>query len=537
MSSPSDSAGFDYDWIIIGSGFGGSVSALRLAEKGYRVAVLECGRRFEDDEFAQSTWRLHRYFWAPRFGLRGVMRLTLFKDVFIASGCGVGGGSLGYANTLYVPDADSFYQDPQWASLADWRSELAPYYATAEHMLGVTDYGPMGAADHLIERLADDLGVSSTFRPTRVGVFLGEPEVTVPDPYFGGDGPDRTGCKRCGSCMIGCRVGAKNTLMKNYLWFAERAGATVIPHRMVTDIRPLGALDGSDGYSVDSRHSGSWIRTRKSTLTARGIIVAAGALGTSKLLLTCKDRGSLPNLSAQLGHLVRTNSESILAVSAPRGSHDFSNSVAISSSIYPDPHTHIEPVTYGRGGDAMSLLSTLLVGDGTRLTRPLKFLGQVLRHPLRFARLCWPVGWSSRTFLVLVMQSRDNAIRIEGRRRFLRRGLRFQTVQNDDRPNPTFIPIANEAAERIAGYMGGVAQSSVTEALFNVPTTAHLMGGAAIGESADTGVVDATHHAFGYENLLVVDGSAIPANVGVNPSLTITALAERAMDRIPPREP
>jgi cholesterol oxidase len=537
-----DERAFDADWIVVGSGFGGSVSALRLAEGGHATLVLECGRRFEDHDFAKSTWDLRRYFWAPALGLRGIMRLSLFRDVFIATGAGVGGGSLGYANTLYRPKEDDFYESEQWAALGSWKTELAPHYDTAERMLGVTDYGPEGYTDELIRRLGRDLGVEDTFRMTRVGVFLGESGVEVPDPYFGGEGPARAGCRRCGACMVGCRYNAKNTLVKNYLWFAERAGARILPDREVTRIVPLDAAgepdpasDGSHGWLVVTEHPGAWVRRRRREFRARrGVVVSAGALGTTRLLLRQRIEGSLPRLSERLGHLVRTNSEAILGVTAPDDSHDFSQTVAISSSIYPDPHTHVEPVTYGGGGGAIGMLSTLMVGGGTRVTRPLKLLGQVLLHPIRFAKVTWPHRWSRRSFLVLVMQSHDNAIRLRGRRRWLRRGIKVTTSQDLGRPNPTYLPIANESAALLAGYVGGIPQSSVTEALLNVPTTAHLLGGCVIGADASRGVVDARHRAFGYEGLLIVDGSTMPANVGVNPSLTITAMAERAMSFVDP---
>lgn len=527
----------EYDWIVVGSGFGGSTAALRLSEQGHRVLVLEAGRRFADHEHARSTWDLRNYFWAPALGLRGILRLSLFRDVFIATGVGVGGGSLGYANTLYRPRTDDFYEAPQWAGLADWKAELAPHYDTAERMLGVTEYGPPGPTDELFRWLGGELGVEETFRMTRVGVFLGEPGVEVDDPYFGGAGPRRAGCRRCGACMVGCRYNAKNTLLKNYLWFAERAGATILPEREVTYLRPLDAdgrpdrdASGRHGWLVDTEHPGAWLRRRRRSFRARqGVVVAAGALGSTRLLLRQRMEGTLPRLSDRLGHLVRTNSESILGVTAPDDGHDFSRTVAISSSIYPDPHTHVEPVTYGAGGGAIGVLSTLMVGDGTRVTRPLKFLGQCLRHPVRLLRITFPRRWSRRSFLVLVMQSHDGAIQLRGRRRLLRRGIGLTTRQQADNPNPTFLPIANHSAELLARRIGGIAQSSVTEALFNVPTTAHLLGGCAIGRSAEEGVVDAHHRAFGYDNLLVVDGSAMPANVGVNPSLTITAMAERAM--------
>jgi cholesterol oxidase len=524
----------DFDWLVIGSGFGGSVAALRLAEKGYRVGVLECGRRFGDEDFAESAWQMRRYFWMPRIGMRGIFRLTIFKDVFIASGNGVGGGSLGYANTLYRAQP-AFFTNPQWEGLAEWDRELRPHYDTAERMLGVADYEGMTAADSLLQEYGEEIGVGETYKQTRVGIFFGPAGEEVDDPYFGGEGPRRTGCTRCAACMIGCRVGAKNTLVKNYLWFAERLGVEVIPEREVTEIRPAGPPDGSEGYEVHTVHPGAWIRKRRRTFTARGVIVAAGALGTNKLLASCRHSGALPNVSDRLGHVVRTNSESIQAVTALGDGADFSKAVAISSSIYPDPDTHIEVVSYGRNGDAMSRLFTMMTGDGTRLTRPLKWLGAMLRHPLKTLRLFWwPFGWSRRTIILLVMQSLDTAMRLVPKRRLLGRGVRLQTEQDPERPNPTFIPAAEAAAKWFAERMGGVAQSGLTESAFNIPTTAHILGGAVIGATPADGVVDAHNRVFGYQNLLITDGAAVPANPGVNPSLTITALAERAMTFVPP---
>jgi cholesterol oxidase len=527
----------DYDWIVVGSGFGGSVAALRLAEKGYRVAVLECGRRYRDEDFAESTWNLRRYYWMPKIGLRGIFRMTVFKDVFIVSGSGVGGGSLGYANTLYRA-RPAFFRDPQWDSLGEWESALDPHYETAERMLGVTDYPLEGPADLLLKEYGEEIGVGETYKHTRVGAFFGESGKEVPDPYFGGDGPPRSGCIGCGSCMVGCRYNAKNTLVKNYLWFAEQLGVEILPERQVTDVRSIsgGAADGSDGYEVTSERSGSWLRKRRSTLTARGVVIAAGALGTNKLLADCSDRGSLPRISSRLGDLVRTNSESINAVTAPSDERDFAKSVAISSSIYPDPDTHIEVVTYGRRADSMSYLFTLLTGKGTKLSRPLLWLGQILRHPIRFLRLLWPFRWSRRTVILLVMQTLDNAIRLRPKRRLLGRGVKLQTEQDPEKPNPTFIPAADAVARWMADRTGGVAQSGINEAIFNIPTTAHILGGAAIGADPEHGVVDERNRVFGYENLLVCDGAAIPANPGVNPSLTITALAEHAMGQVPAKE-
>jgi cholesterol oxidase len=518
-------ASFDFDWLVIGSGFGGSVSALRLTEKGYKVGVLECGRRFSDDEFAKSSWDVRRYYWMPRLGMKGILRLTLFKDVLVASGCGVGGGSLGYANTLYVPPRE-FFHDPQWGELRDWESRLAPHYSEAQRMLGVVTYDRDDEPGRLVKALGEELGVGATYQRTRVGVFLGRPGETVKDPYFGGEGPDRTGCLRCGRCMVGCPHGAKNTLVKNYLWFAERDGAVVMPERTVIDISPLGAPDGSDGYVVTSERSGAWLRKDRRKHNA-------GVLGTSQLLQRCRLGGSLPAISPRLGELVRTNSEAIVVATAKDRTADYSSGIAIGASIYPESRTHIGPVTYGRAGDAMSLLYTLLTGEGTRITRPLRWLAGIARHPLRFARTLSPVGWSQRSILLVVMQTLDNAIALRARPARFGTGVRLHTEQDAERPNPTFIPAANDAAARLARRIDGVAQSNITEAVANIPTTAHILGGAVIGASPKDGVIDAHQRVFGYENLLVCDGAAVPANVGVNPSLTITALAEHAISHVP----
>jgi cholesterol oxidase len=519
------------------------VAALRLSEKGYRVAVLECGRRYADDEYAASTWNLRRFLWAPQVGLRGIMRLTPFKDIFIASGSAVGGGSAVYANTLYRAKP-AFFENPQWAGLQDWSAALQPHYDTAEKMLGVTTVPFSSGGQELLKEVAEHFGVGETFTRTPVGVFFGEPGQAVSDPYFGGEGPARTGCLRCGACMVGCRHGAKNTLLKNYLWFAEKLGAEIVADCAVTDIQPIraasggaaeggsDAADGRDGYRVTTQMPGAWIAKKRRTFTARGVIVAAGALGTSRLLIRCKESGSLPRLSDRLGELVRTNSESILAVTLPDDARAPWNDVAISASIHPRPDTHIEFCTYGQRGDFMALMLAPLTGNGSRLTRPLMMLGSILRHPLRFIRGRWPFGWSARTLVVLVMQTSDNAIAFRPTRGLFG-GIGLRTEQDPEKPNPTFIDVANEVTEWIAAHTGGIPQSGFLEALANIPTTAHILGGAAIGRDTSSGVVDFRHRVFGYENFLVCDGAAMPANPGVNPALTITALAEHAMSYLP----
>ncbi|MFB7719511.1 GMC oxidoreductase [Nocardia sp. NPDC056100] len=522
----------EFDWLVIGSGFGGSVSALRLSEKGYRVGVLEAGRRFAPEDFAERASQVARYYFLPGLKMRGIFRPTLFKDVFVVTGAGVGGGSLTYANTLYRSRPE-FATNPQWAHLGDWDSELAPHYEVAERMLGVVDYDADGPADTLLREYATEHGFGGTYARSRVGVFLGEPGKTVPDPYFDGAGPERTGCVRCGSCLLGCRHNAKNTLDKNYLWFAEQRGTSILPQRTVIDIRPLGAADGGDGYAVTTVATGRWFRRDRQVHTARGVVVAGGALGTNRLLLRCKLSGSLPGLSNRLGTLVRTNSESILAVTAPDDGNDFAHGLALTSGVYPSPSTHIQPVTYGAGGDFMSLLTTLATARGTRRTRPLYYLGTVLRHPVRFARATRIRHASRRTVLLTTMESVDNSISLRVRFRLPTGYPVLTTEQDPNHPIPQFIPAAYAAAEAIADKIGGVVRAAVPEAIASIPTTAHILGGAVIGESPATGVVDARHRVFGYRNLLVCDGAAIPANVGVNPSLTITAMVERAMSFLP----
>lgn len=527
---------FDFDWLVIGSGFGGSVSALRLAEKGYRVGVFERGRRYRDEDLPESAWQFGKYLWAPQFGLNGIMRMSLFRHVFFPSQSGVGGGSTVYGGVLYRAKQE-FFENVQWRGLGRWDQLLQPHYATAERMLGVMTVPFDSPNQQLARRLAQHFGTERTFTRAPTGVFFGEPGKTVKDPYFGGEGPDRTGCTRCGACMVGCRVGAVNSLVKNYLWFAEKRGVQILAEREVVDVTPVGAADGSEGYRVTTqRPGGPWLISDRQTHTARGVVFAGGSLGTNELLANCKHRGSLPFISDRLGELVRTNSESVLNVRLPEDRKTW-NDVTASSSVHVDQDTHIEFLTYGRHADFLSLLCTILVGKGNRLTRPLKWLGNILLHPVQWLKSMWPVGWSRHMVMLLVMQPLDNAIRLRARKRWFGRGYRLVTEQNRDKPNPTYIEMGNQAARWLAQHTGGIAQSNVLEALGNIPTTAHVLGGAVIGADAASGVIDRHLHVFGYKNLLVCDGAAVPANPGVNPALTITALAEYAMAQIPAAVP
>ncbi|MDQ0377466.1 GMC family oxidoreductase [Amycolatopsis thermophila] len=513
----------DYDVIVVGSGFGGSVAALRLTEKGYRVAVVEAGRRFADDEFAKTSWDLKRYLWAPALGCFGIQRIHLLRDVMILAGAGVGGGSLVYANTLYRP-LKPFYRDRQWAHITDWESELAPYYDQASRMLGVVTNPTVTPSDEVMQKVAADMGVAESYHPTPVGVFFDKPGERVADPFFGGAGPERTGCTECGSCMTGCRVGAKNTLVKNYLYLAERGGAKVIPLTTVTAVRPRG--DGS--FEVDVRKTGTRSKKFRTTLTAGQVVLAAGTWGTQRLLHEMRDQGVLPRLSPKFGELTRTNSEAIIGAGRPRvdPDHDYSKGVAITSSFHPDETTHIEPVRYGKGSNAMSLLQTIATDGSAQAPRWLQAVRFLVKHPVQSAKLLNGYRWSERTVILLVMQSLDNSITT-----YTKRGLfgrrRYTSKQGHGEPNPSFIPAGHQANELTAKHIDGIAGGTWGE-VFDIPLTAHFIGGAPIGTSPEDGVIDPYHRVFNYPGLSIVDGTAITANLGVNPSLTITAQAERA---------
>ncbi|WP_156687346.1 GMC oxidoreductase [Mycobacterium sp. Marseille-P9652] len=522
----------DYDVLIIGSGFGGSVSALRLTEKGYRVGVLEAGRRFEDKDFAETSWDLRKFLWAPRLGCYGIQRIHPLKNVMILAGAGVGGGSLNYANTLYVPPKQ-FFADRQWAHITDWHDELMPHYDQAQRMLGVVTNPTVTDADKVLREVADDMGCGDTWVPTPVGVFFGPdgtktPGKTVPDPFFGGAGPDRTGCLECGCCMTGCRYGAKNTLLKNYLGLAESAGAEVIPMTTVKGFeqRPDGV------WEVRTVRTGSWLRRDRRTFTAEHLILAAGTWGTQHLLFNMRDKGKLPRLSDRLGVLTRTNSESIVGAGKLQvePNLDLTHGVAITSSIHPTSDTHVEPCRYGKGSNAMGLLQTLMTDGtgpgGTDVPRWRQLLEQAVDDPRRMVRMLNVRQWSERTLIALVMQHLDNSITTFTKRGKL--GIRWYTSkQGHGDPNPSWNPVGNEVTRRVAEKIDGVAGGTWGE-LFNIPLTAHFLGGAAISDSPERGLIDPYHRVWNYPNLYVVDGAAVSANLGVNPSLTITAQAERA---------
>ncbi|OBK23672.1 GMC oxidoreductase [Mycobacterium asiaticum] len=522
---------FDYDVLVIGSGFGGSVTALRLSEKGYRVGVLEAGRRFADQDFAKNNWHIRDYLFKPSVGCYGIQRIDVLSDAVVLSGAGVGGGSLVYANTLYQPD-DPFYADPRWSHITDWKDELAPWYDQATRMLGVETYPRTTPSDKVMLQIATDLGVADSFHATRVGVCFTDadgkpapPGAPVGDPYFGGAGPDRNACLHCGECMTGCRHNAKNTLVKNYLYLAEKLGATIHPLTTVVDVRPR----SGGGYDVITRRTGAKLRRRRRIFTAEQVVFSAAALGTQRLLHRLRDGGSLPRISPRLGELSRTNSEAILAVRARRDDVDYSEGVAITSSIHPDSHTHIEPCRYGHDSNLMGLMGTVLVdgvdgltkGRGRWRTGMKEFVRQ--RRDLR--RLLNPKRWSEQTIPLLVMQTHDNSLTTYTRRWLF--GRRMVTRQGVGEPNPTWIPVGHEVARRAAEHLDGIAGGAWAD-LADIPMTGHFIGGCVIGETPDDGVVDPYHRMHGYPGLHVIDGSTITANLGVNPSLTITALAERA---------
>jgi len=518
-----------YDVIVVGSGFGGSVSALRLAEKGYRVAVLEKGKRYRPGDFPETNWNIKKSLWRPELGLYGIWGLTLLRHVFVLHGVGVGGGSLNYCNNLLVPP-DEVFAKPGWGP-GSWKERLAANYRTAQRMLGANPSPTVGRADRILREIGREIRGEDTFHVNDVGVFFGESGRTVPDPYFGGRGPDRTGCTFCGACMTGCREGGKNTLDKNYLYLAEALGAEVIPETEVTAVKPAG-----DGWEVRTRRS-SGLSRKVRTFRAAGVVLSGGVMGTVKLLLRCRRAGLLPNLSPRLGDFVRTNSEALVGAVARDPEADYSDHISINSGIHPDEHTHVEVVRFARGSDLMGLVTTLLTDGGGRVPRAVRYLGTVIRHPLDFLRDLNPVGWGARTPILLVMQTTESHMQVDYRPRWYRLGAcSMNTRLAPGAPAiPSYIPVANEIARRMADRIDGRAVSSWPEVLFDVPTTAHILGGAVMGETPEQGVVGFDGQVHGHPGLYVVDGSNVPVNLGVNPSLTITAMAETVMETLVPK--
>ncbi|WP_406272241.1 GMC family oxidoreductase [Streptomyces sp. NBC_00191] len=540
-----DESEYDYDVIVVGSGFGGSVSALRLTEKGYRVGVLEAGRRFTRETLPKNSWDLRNYLWAPALGLFGIQRIHLLGNVMVLAGAGVGGGSLNYANTLYVPPA-AFFEDPQWKDITNWQEELAPYYDQAKRMLGVRLNPTMTPSDVHLKATAQAMGVGDSFHMAPVGVYFGDgedadgtstakPGQEVDDPYFGGVGPSRKACTECGECMTGCRHGAKNTLNENYLYLAEKAGAVVHPMTSVVTVTE----DSRGGFAISTLPSDNKRKGQGRTFTARRVVIAAGTYGTQTLLHRMKDGGLLPRISSRLGELTRTNSEALVGALTDnrryRKKHgaekvDFTRGVAITSSIHPDENTHIEPVRYGRGSNAMGSLTILQVPYSAR-SRVAAWFGNMARHPWLAARSLSSRRWSERAIIGLVMQSLDNSLTTYRKPKGIGKGL-LTARQGHGAPNPNQIPEATRAASLLAEEINGFPGSNIGE-LMGTPLTAHFLGGCPIGASGEEGVIDPYHRLWGHPGISVVDGAAVSANLGVNPSLTITAQAERAMSLWP----
>jgi cholesterol oxidase len=525
-----------FDFVIIGSGFGGSVSAMRLAEKGYRVLVLERGKRFEAEDFPKTNWNIFKYLWWPAARCFGFMGINFFDDITILNGSGVGGGSLVYA-CVHIKPGQTFFETGDWRELADWARELEPHFETASRMLGVTENPESWPADHILEEIATELGQEETFKPTPVAIYFGEPEKAVPDPYFVGKGPDRSGCVYCGGCMVGCRHNAKNTLDKNYLYFAEKYGAEVRPEANVVNILPLGGNQPDKArYGIVYEKTTDWILKRRKIVRARNVVFSAGVLGTVDLLLRCRDETrTLHRLSPRLGEMVRGNSEALIGSTARKGGVDYSQGIAISSHFWVDGVTSVEPVRFPRGSSFIRSISLPIVRlEGSFLSKMLAFAGEFFRRPFDFLKLSVLPDWARDTTILLVMQTEENRMKLKrGRSLFtlFRRGLVSERDKN--LPIPNVIEAGRHVLERFAQKSNGITAASVNDVLLQTPTTAHVLGGCGIGRDEASGVIDINHQVFNYPGLYVVDASVIPANLGVNPSLTITAMAERAMSRIP----
>ncbi|MDP2778038.1 MAG: GMC family oxidoreductase [Anaerolineales bacterium] len=520
-----------YDYVIIGSGFGGSVSAMRLTEKGYSVLILEKGKRFEDKDFAKSNWQFGKYVWMPAVLAHGILQISILKGVMVLHGAGVGGGSLGYSNVLEIP-TDETFATPAWNQNVKWGKVLKTYYETAKKMLGVSRNPKLWKADLLLKEMAEERGMGHTFRATDVGVYFGEAGETVPDPFFGGEGPERAGCQHCGGCMVGCRYNAKNTLPKNYLYFAEKNGAEVRAEVEVVDVIPV--ISNFSRYEVVYRSSTSLFKSEESVY-ANNVIFSAGVMGTIKLLLNLRDvKDSLPKLSRRLGHMVRTNSEALLGSTARNSDINYSEGVSISSIYNHDEITRIEPVRYPDGSSLMRFLAAPLIDTDVNIPmRLLKFIWWVLTHPIDFLKALVLPGWAHNVTILLVMQHADNRMRFQiGRSVFT---LFRRALVAEKEPGYEIgaqVKGSHALTRDFAARTNGIPLGSIGENLLNLPTTAHILGGAPMGRNAVYGVVNENFEVFNYEGLYIIDGSIMPANPGVNPALTITALAEYAMSKI-----
>jgi cholesterol oxidase len=538
-----------YDFVIIGSGFGGSVSAMRLAEKGYSVLILERGKRFEDQDFPKSNWNIWKYLWLPAFRCFGDFEMTFMNGLLVLHGAGVGGGSLMYANVLMEPD-DRLFNSPAWSHMADWKKELLPHYARARQMLGVTRNPRLFVSDDRLKEVAAELGHLDSFQPTDVGVFFGKPDQegqTFPDPYFGGNGPERNACNFCGGCMVGCRYNAKNTLPKNYLYFAEKMGVQIKAEAKVRDIHPVsipnpdaGTRDSENAarYEVIYTSSTSFIYKPEQSVKARNVIVSAGALGTLELLFRCKENTrSLLNLSSRLGDRVRTNNENILGVTTRDKDKDLSKGIAIGSVFSADEVTRVEPVRYSDGSSFIRVMVAPLIDAGANIpSRILKTLWEIIRHPWDFLYSKFFSRWARFTTILLVMQTEENLTRIHQGRSFFTFGRKGLVIKPEQAHVASKITIANKVTRMLAERMNGIPASAFTDSLFNFPTTAHIMGGVPFGFNDQEGVIGLDFQIHNYPGMYVVDGSVMPANPGINPSLTITALAEYAMSKIPSKK-